>query len=208
MTESNGKTRLTIICPYCKENFKKEAEVMKKNGLFSILIKSHPNGEDCPPFVAFIDDNMMHRGSQKIDKSEEETSLNEGVLEAARKRINELKEAVRFYHLKLRKDGRWYENKIASVKDRSFMSSKIYMGVIAFLGYSKEENVFGVVEVEQGPDFEGGLLVYGKYHDMIYTIFWKDQKSLKGKTIDDLKGDANLTIEKLVDIHNLYEFFF
>jgi len=208
MTESNGKTRLTIICPYCKENFKKEAEVTKKNGLFSILIKKHPNGEDCPPFVAFIDDHMSHRGSQKIDESEEEASLNESVLEAARNRINELKEAVRFYHLKLRKDGRWYENKIASVKDRSFMSSKIYSGVIAFLGYSMEENVFGVVEVENGPDFEGGLLVYGKYHGMIYSIFWKDQKSLKGKTIDDLKGDANLTIEKLVDIHNLYEFFF
>jgi hypothetical protein len=88
------------------------------------------------------------------------------------------------------------------------MSSKIYSGVIAFLGYSMEENVFGVVEVENGPDFEGGLLVYGKYHSMIYTIFWKDQKSLKSETIDDLKGEANLTIEKLVDIHNLYEFFF
>ena len=121
---------------------------------------------------------------------------------------NELKEAVRFYHLKLRKDGRWYENKIASVKDRSFMSSKIYKGVIAFLGYSKEDNVFGTVEVEQSPDFEGGLLIYGKYHGMIYTIFWKDQKALKGKTIDDLKGEANLTIEKFLDIHNLYDFFF
>ena len=207
MTDSNGKTQLKIICPYCKENFRKEAVVTKKSGLFSILIKNHPKGKDCPPFVAFIDDNMMHRGSQKIDKSEEGISLNESVLEAARNRINESTEAVRFYHLKVRNDGRVYENKISSVKDRSFMSSKLYMGVIAFLGYCEEDNVFGVVDVEDGPDFEGGLLVYGKYHGMIFTLFWKDQKSLKGKTIDDLKGEANLTIEKLLDIHDLYDFF-
>jgi hypothetical protein len=56
--------------------------------------------------------------------------------------------------------------------------------------------------------FQNKLAYCNKYHGMIYTIFWKDQKSLKGKTLDDLKGEANLTIEKFLDIHNLYDFFF
>ncbi len=69
---------VNMICPYCKESFRKQVDYQKKTGLFTILIKNHPKSQDCPPFIAFIDNNGRHRGSQKIDdvEAEEEASLN------------------------------------------------------------------------------------------------------------------------------------
>jgi len=200
---------LRILCPYCKTTFKKEAEVIKKSGLFTIFIKQHPKSDDCPPFIAFIDDNGKHRGSQKIDNIEEESSVNDNFLENARERIAELSDKLRFYHLKVpRKGGRGFEYKVASVTDRGFMSSKKYSTLVDYLGDNDEENIFGVITLEQNSDFEGGLLIYGKYLGMSYTIFWKDQKSLQSKALDDLKGEANLTIEKLLDLYDLMDLFF
>ena len=76
-------------CPYCKESFRKQVEYEKKSGLFTVLIKNHSDNSNCPPFIAFIDNNGKHRGSQKIDDigTEEEISLNELLLESARNRI-------------------------------------------------------------------------------------------------------------------------
>lgn len=86
MTSSEDSTLINMICPYCKESFRKQVDYQKKQGLFTILIKNHSDGTDCSPFIAFIDNNGKHRGSQKIDniEAEEEISLNEQLLEAAR----------------------------------------------------------------------------------------------------------------------------
>ena len=211
MSIKEEKRLVEIICPYCKEAFKKKIETSKKkNGLYSILIKNHSNSQNCSAFIAFIDEHGWHRGSQKIDNIDEGGSVNEELLTSARERINELKSTLRFYHLKMprKRTKRGFDHKVANVADRAFMSSKFYSTLIGFLSDNDKDNLFGVLEIEKNCDLEGGLLVYGKYHGMIYTIFWTDQKSLQTKNIDDLKGYANLTVEKLLDIYDLMDFFF
>jgi len=204
MSSLEEKSLVNVICPYCNINFKKNFEYKKVGGLSTVFIKNHPEGENCPPFIAFIDNNGKHRGSQKIDKFETEDSINENLIENARNKINELSETLRFYHLKVaRKHGRGFEHKVANVADRSFMSSKFYYTLIQFLVENQEKNIFGAINIEKNDDFEGGILVYGKYLGIIFTIFWKEQKHLQDKTLDDLKGYANLTVEKLLDIYNI-----
>lgn len=200
-----------MICPYCKKSFRKHIEYEKKSGLFTVLIKNHSDNSSCPPFIAFIDNNGKHRGSQKIDDigSEEEISLNEQLLENARSRINELKDDIRFYHLKIpRKGGRGFEHKVSSVSDRSFLASKFYKSLIEFLTDYNEENTFGTITIDKNSDFEGGILVYGKYLGLIYTLFWKEQKNLISKSVDDLKAEANLTVEKLIELYDIMDLFF
>lgn len=200
---------VNMICPYCKESFRKQVEFQKKTGLFTILIKNHPNGEECPPFIAFIDSNGRHRGSQKIDNVEEEASINDQLLDNARSSINELENTLRFYHLKVpRRGGRGFDHKVASVKDRSFLSSKFYNQLIDFLTENEDDNSFGIITKDDGGDFEGGLLIYGKYLGMIFTMFWNDQKGVQNKTLDDIKGISYLTVEKLLDLYDLMDFFF
>ncbi|MFW9970117.1 MAG: hypothetical protein ACFFDF_07945 [Candidatus Odinarchaeota archaeon] len=211
MTNSVDSTLINMICPYCKESFRKQVEYEKKAGLFTMLIKNHSENSNCPPFIAFIDNNGKHRGSQKIDDigNEEDISLNEQLLENARNRINELKEDIRFYHLKIpRKGGRGFEHKVASVSDRPFMSSKFYLSLIDFMTEYEEKNSFGAISIEQDINFEGGLLIYGKYLGLVYTIFWKEQKSLLSKALDDLKAEANLTVEKLIELYDIMDLFF
>ncbi len=43
---------------------------------------------------------------------------------------------------------------------------------------------------------------------LIYTLFWKEQKSLLSKTLDDLKAEANLTVEKLIELYDIMVLFF
>ena len=146
MVSIEDKTLLNIICPYCQTNFKKYVEHTKKQGLFTVLIKEHPDNEQCPPFIAFIDDNGKHRGSQKIDDHGELSSVNGELLENAMDSINELKKTLRFYHLKVpRKGSRGFEYKVANVADRSFMSSKLYLTLIEFLTENDSDNIFGVI---------------------------------------------------------------
>jgi hypothetical protein len=209
MSIKEEKTLVEIICPYCKEAFKKEIETSKKkNGLYSILIKNHSNSQNCSAFIAFIDEHGWHRGSQKIDNIDEDKAVNDKVVESARERINELENTLRFYHLRVpRRESRGFEYKVANVQDRAFMSSKLYITLIDFLAENDEKNIFGVLRIEENRDFEGGLLVYGKYLGMIYTLYWSDQKFIESKSIDDLKGYANLTVEKLLDIYDLMDYF-
>ena len=75
MTNSDDATLINMICPYCKESFRRHVEYQKKSGLFTILIKNHSENAECPPFIAFIDNNGKHRGSQKIDNVEEKDSI-------------------------------------------------------------------------------------------------------------------------------------
>ena len=88
------------------------------------------------------------------------------------------------------------------------MSSKFYMNLIDYLADNEENNIFGVITIPEDSLLEEGLLVHGKYLGMVFTIYWKDQKSLQDKTMEELKGYANLTIEKLIDLYDLMEFFF
>ncbi|MFW9875465.1 MAG: hypothetical protein ACFFG0_20350 [Candidatus Thorarchaeota archaeon] len=209
MIGTEETTLVNMICPYCKESFRKQIEFQKKTGLFTILIKNHPKGEECPPFIAFIDSNGRHRGSQKIDDVGEEESINDQLLENARSSINELENTLRFYHLKVpRRGGRGFDHKVASVKDRTFLSSKFYQQLIDFLTENEDDNSFGIISKDDGEDFEGGLLIYGKYLGMIFTMFWNDQKGVQNKTLDDIKGYSYLTIEKLLDLYDLMDFFF
>ncbi|MFX1241450.1 MAG: hypothetical protein ACFFA7_09405 [Promethearchaeota archaeon] len=210
MTFTEDSALINMICPYCKESFRKQIDYEKKSGLFTVLIKNHSDNSSCPPFIAFIDNNGKHRGSQKIDDigDEEEISLNEQLLETARNRINELKDDIRFYHLKVpRRAGRGFEHKVASVSDRSFLSSKFYSSLIEFLTDYDEENTFGALTIDKNSDFEGGILVYGKYLGLIYTLFWKEQRILIGKSLDDLKAEANLTVEKLIELYDIMDLF-
>lgn len=209
MIGTEETTLVNMICPYCKESFRKQVEFQKKTGLFTILIKNHPNGEECPPFIAFIDNNGRHRGSQKIDNVEEEAPINDQLLENARSSINELEKTLRFYHLKVpRRGGRGFDHKVASVKDRPFLSSKFYKQLIDFLTENEDDNSFGIITKDEGGDFEGGLLIYGKYLGMIFTMFWNDQKGVQNKTLDEIKGYSYLTVEKLLDLYDLMDFFF
>ena len=209
MIDSEEAPLVNMICPYCKESFRKQVDYEKKTGLFTILIKNHPNGDECPPFIAFIDNNGRHRGSQKIDNVDEEETLNGQFLEDARSSINELADTLRFYHLKVpRKNSRGFDHKVASVTDRTFMSSKFYTQLIEFLTENEDENTFGMITYEEGKGIENGLLIYGKYLGMIFTMFWKDQKDVQNKTLDEVKGYSNLTVEKLLDLYDLMDFFF
>ena len=104
--------------------------------------------------------------------------------------------------------GRGFEYKVASVSDRAFMSSKFYLKLIDFLTKNEKNNTFGVLSISQDTNFDGGLLVYGKYLGLIFTIFWKDQKSLYEKTVEELRGFANLTVEQLIEIYDLTDLFF
>jgi hypothetical protein len=212
MTSSeDSSTLINLICPYCKESFRKHIEYEKKSGLFTVLIKNHSDNSSCPPFIAFIDNNGKHRGSQKIDDSgsEEEISLNDQLLENARNRINELKDDIRFYHLRIpRRNGRGFEHKVANVSDRPFLSSKLYNSLIDFLTEYQEDSTFGAITIERNSDFEGGILVYGKYLGLIYTFYWKEQRSMNSKSLDDLKAEANLTVEKLIELYDIMDLFF
>ena len=198
-----------LVCPYCKKNFAANLEYNRGNYLSSILIKGHVNGDQCPPFIAFIDANGRHRGSQKIDNYEEDKPINEQLVENASRTINELEETIRFYHLKApRRNDRGFEHKVANVKDRAFMSTPFYSSIINFLAETRNDNVFGIINCEISSHFEGGALIYGKYLGMIYTLFWKNQRELKAKNFDDLQGYANLTVEKLLDVYDIVDFFF
>jgi hypothetical protein len=209
MTITEEKISVMMICPHCKSSFVKEVEYRKKLGLFAVLIKNHPKGDDCAPFIAFIDNNGKHRGSQKIDKMEEEVSINDQLVEDAGKRINKLTEELKFYHLKMpRKNGRGFEHKVASVTDRLFMSSKDYSNLIDYLCENDESNTFGGLTLPMDSSYEGGLLIYGKYLGLIFTVFWRDQKLLYSKTFEELKGYANLTVEQLIDLYDLTDLFF
>ncbi|MFX1572473.1 MAG: hypothetical protein ACFFB0_06965 [Promethearchaeota archaeon] len=209
MINSDQTISVNFICPYCKESFKKQIEYEKKSGLFNLLIKNHPKGENCPPFIAFIDNNGRHRGSQKIDNVEVDNSQNEQLLEDAQSKIDELDKTVRFYHLKVpRRGGRGFEHKVSNVQDRAFMSSKFYSQLIEFLTETESINTFGTINVNTDTYFEDGVLIYGKYLGMAYTIYWKDQKTIQSKNLEELKAHANLTVEKLLDIYDLIDFFF
>jgi len=200
---------VNMICPYCKFSFRKKVEYQKKSGLFSILIKNHDESDNCPPFIAFIDTQGKHRGSQKIDNIELESSISDEMLENARKSITELENALRFYHLKVpRKAGVGFDHKVASVKDRTFMSSNFYMDLISFLMAYEGSNTFGIIAYNQGVNIEERILIYGKYLGMIYIFLWKDQKTIQNKSFDEVKGFANLTVEKLIGIYDLADFFY
>ena len=211
MIDSEEAALINMICPYCKESFRKQVDYEKKTGLFTILIKNHPNGDECPPFIAFIDSNGRHRGSQKIDDVDEEETetISDQFLENARDNINELEDTLRFYHLKVpRRAGRGFDHKVAGVKDRTIMSSKFYKNLIDFLSENEDDNLFGLMTFEGDGTGTGGILVYGKYLGMIFTMFWKDQKDLQNKPIDEVKGYSNLTVEKLIELYDLMDFFF
>ncbi|MFX1238819.1 MAG: hypothetical protein ACFFAS_08745 [Promethearchaeota archaeon] len=205
--EDDGFIR--FICPYCSISFKKAIEIQKSARINTILIKNHPDANDCPPFIAFVDSLGKHRGSQKIDNIEEVSSVNDQIIESSLKTIDELEDMIQFYHLKLpRGKGRGFEHKVSNVTDRAVMSSQFYILLIDSLAQINEENLFGIVTLEKDNNFEGGLLVYGKYNGMIYSIFWRNQKSLQGKSLDDIRASANLTIEQLLDIYDLLDLFY
>ena len=88
------------------------------------------------------------------------------------------------------------------------MSSKFYLSLVDFLTNYEEDNTFVTINIERGFDFEGGVLVYGKYHGLIYIMFWKDQRLLISKSLDDLKAESNLTIEKLIESYDIIDLFF
>ena len=200
---------VNMICPYCKFSFRKKVEYQKKSGLFSILIKNHHKSDNCPPFIAFIDSQGKHRGSQKIDKVELESSISDKMLENARKSINELENILRFYHLKVpRIAGMGFDHKVANVKDRAFMSSNSYMDLMSFLTTYEGSNTFGIIAYDDDINIEGRIVIYGKYLGMIYIFLWKDQKTIQNKSFDELKGLANLTVENLIGIYDLADFFY
>ena len=209
MANSDASLLVNFVCPYCKMTFSRHIDFKKKSGLFSLLIKNHPQGDNCSPFIAYIDTNGIHRGSQKIDNIEGDISENEQFLGSAQEKINELDKTISFYHIKVpRRLGRGFEHKVASVKARTFMSSKFYLHLIDFLTENEAFNTFGTITIEADTGFEDGVLIYGKYLGMIYTIFWKDQKSTPNKSIEELKSYALLTIEKLLDLYDLMDYFF
>ena len=50
--------------------------------------------------------------------------------------------------------------------------------------------------------------MFGKYLEMAFTLYWKDQKLILTKTIEELKAYALLTVEKLLDLYDLIDYFF
>ncbi|MGV9172460.1 MAG: hypothetical protein ACOC44_05390 [Promethearchaeia archaeon] len=210
MLTENKSVKINIICPYCKKSFRRILEELDKDkSLYAILIKDHTNNQNCPPFIAFIDKNGKHRGSQTIDDVGDMESIKEEMINSASDRINELEEELKLYHLKVpRREGRGFEHKVASVKGRIFMSSKIYRDLFSFLKQCEKDNIFGILVCEGMPEIEDGLLLYGKYLGMIFILLYKDPKFIKKKTCEELRGYANLTVEKLLDIYQLADFFF
>jgi len=222
MSDLNKIIKTLMICPYCKTSFMKSVNNQKsEGGLFSLLVKNHPNDQKCPPFIAFIDNNGAHRGSQKIDEiddikeisdTSESVSVDSQMFENARNNIHELESLLQFYHLKVERKGEQgeegFEHQVASIKDREFMNSSFYKNLIVFLSENKNSNTFGIIDNEENPNFEGGSLIYGKYLGIIFTLFWKDQAFLQNKTLEALKSYANLTVEQLIDIYDLVDFFF
>ncbi|TXT59895.1 MAG: hypothetical protein BAJALOKI3v1_1000006 [Promethearchaeota archaeon] len=209
VTALESVKKVNIICPYCKHNFQKDIEGGNNSTkLLSILIKDHPNSQDCGPFIAFIDKNGSHRGSQKIDNVDEVDSEKSKVIEDARSRIEEMDDKLRFYHLKIPPEkGRAFDHKVAKVSDRSFMSSAFYMYLIQYLLNCEAESTFGMICLNDHKDLDG-ILVYGKYLGILYTMYWKDQISIKQKSWDDLKGYTNLAVEKLLDFYDLIDLLF
>ncbi len=204
----NEENLIRIVCPYCKVSFKQQVERQKTDGLHTTLINTHPNSNDCPPFIIFIDAQGKHRGSQKIDSIEHGFKISAQILENARDQINELNATIRFYHLKVpRNNTRSFETKVSSVMDRAIMSTRLYTILIDSLSDIQEENLFGVISLEKDGNFEGGILVYGKYFGMIYTLFWKDQKKIQSQNMNDIKINANLVIEQLLDVYDLMDLF-
>jgi hypothetical protein len=209
MSSLKETIQVNMICPYCKFSFRKKVEYQKKSGLFSVLIKNHQKSDNCPPFIAFLDSQGKHRGSQKIDKVESGPSISDKMLENARKNINELENTLRFYHLKVpRKAGIGFDHKVANVKDREFMSSNSYMDLMSFLTIYEGSNTFGIMAYDDDINIEGRIVIYGKYLGMIYIFLWKDQKTIQNKSFDELKGLANLTVEKLIGIYDLADLFY
>lgn len=43
---------------------------------------------------------------------------------------------------------------------------------------------------------------------MVYSMFWKNQHPLLSKDLDDLKAEANLTVEKLIELYDIMDLFF
>ena len=135
-------------------------------GISSLLIKNHPKSQNCPPFVAFIDKNGAHRGSQKIDDSddineiEKKVSVNSEIFENARNSINELEHLLKFYHLKVERKGvhgeSGFEHKVADEKDKIFMNSSFYKNLIEFLSENKDQSTFGIIDNEGNHECEGG----------------------------------------------------
>ena len=196
MIETEEPNNVSIICPYCKITFPKTIDYKSEHRLFTILIKDHPSSKECTPFIAFVDNTGRHRGSQKIDSMDEINNINSQLLQTAKDSINELENNIRFYHIKLQtKAGRSFDHKVASVKDRAFMSSISYSKIIHFLKDNDDDNTFGLITNERDGDFEEGILVYGKYLGMIYTLFWKDQKSLRNKSLDEIKHIQTLWLK-------------
>lgn len=190
--------------------FRKDIKNKKKSGtLYSTLIKEQDGHKECGPFLAFIDNNGMHRGSQKIDHIDDARSENEPYIDQALTNINELDEKIRFYHLKIpkRRFKRSFEHKVASVKDRAFMSSRFYKNIFDFVNNCKNESMFGMVSLDSHPDVDGSL-VYGKYMGLLYILYWNNQKEIKNKSWDEIKGYTNLTIEKLIELYELIDLFF
>jgi len=204
---------VNILCPYCKKMFRKEITNTKKSGtLYSTLIKAQEGHEGCGPFLAFIDNNGSHRGSQKIDHIddvEDAQSENQVYIDQALNNINELDEKIRFYHLKIPKKRfkRSFEHKVASVKDRAFMSSRFYRNVFDFVRNCRNENLFGMLSMNSHQDLDGSL-VYGKYMGLLYILYWNNQKEIKNKSWEEIKGYTNLTIEKLIELYELIDLFF
>jgi hypothetical protein len=192
--DSEETPLVNMICPYCKESFRRQVDYEKKTGLFT------------------IDNNGRHRGSQKIDNVDEENveeNISGQFLENARGSINELADTLRFYHLKVpRRANRGFDHKVASVKDRTLMSSKFYKNLIEFLSENEDDNTFGLMTFEGDNIDSSGTIVYGKYLGMIFTMFWKDQKDLQNKPMDEIKAYTNLTVEKLIELYDLMDFFF
>ncbi|MFX1238023.1 MAG: hypothetical protein ACFFAS_20510 [Promethearchaeota archaeon] len=200
---------INIICPHCKVTFTRPIEFKKSDGLYSTLINNHPNNRDCPPFLIFIDAHGKHRGSQKIDVIEQANKINEKFVESTRNKINELEDAVRFYHIKVPSNkGGGFECQVTEDKDRAVLNTKFYHILIEMLIDTCEENMLGIITLEKSKDFEGGVLTYGKYQGMIFTIFWKDQKAFQRQSMEDIQMNANLTVEKLFNLYDLADFLF
>lgn len=210
MLTENKSLKTNIICPYCKKSFRRELDQFNQDkSLYAVLIKEHPKSQDCPPFIAFIDKNGKHRGSQTIDDVGDMESIKQEMIDSASDRIAELEDQLQLYHLKVpRREGRGFEHKVANVKGRIFMSSRMYRDLFLFLKDCDQENTFGILLCEGFSEMDDGLLLYGKYLGMIYILFFKDQKFVKQKSCEELRGYANLTVEKLLDIYQLSDFFF
>ena len=178
----------------CQKSIKKTIGTLddEKRSLFTLLIKDHSKSQNCGSFLAFIDNNGLHRGSQKIDVIDEEHSTAKKIFEDVNEEISEMTDLLRCYHLKVpRKEGRGFEHKVSNVADRAFMSSRLYSTLITFLTEHKEDDAFGILACKDDANFKGGNLIYGNYGGIIYTVFWNDQSFLQDKCLDEIQEHAN-----------------